>query len=92
MSNSGLMVGFICHVFPGTKPSEYMAIDPSPRAMNVDGRLAVQVLKALNPSPDDTDSSEGTDMAKRKVNMSRAKINKRDPYVQAAIKRRSLKL
>lgn len=84
------MVGFICHVFPGTKPSEYLQILPGPRAMNFDGRLAIQVLKAMNPSQEDIDSQ--TDLAKRRVSMSRAKINRRDPHTKAAIERRGLTL
>lgn len=90
MSNIGLMVGFICHVFPGTKPSEYLEILPGPRALDFDGKLAMQVLKAMNPKPEDLESDD--DLAKRRVSMSRAKIDKRDPHVQAAMKRRGLKL
>lgn len=83
-------MGLICHVFPGTLPSKYMRIPPSPRAMNFDGKLAVQVLKALNPNPDEGD--DGGDLAKKKVGRSRSKIDKRNPYTKQAIERRGLKL
>lgn len=68
-----------------------MKIPPSPRALSFDGKLAVQVLKALNPAPD-SESSEDEDVAKKKVNRSRSKINRRDPYTKQAIDRRNLKI
>ena len=67
-----------------------MKILPSPRALNFDGKLAVQVLKALNPNPEEGKDSE--DLAKKKVNASRRKIDRRDPYTKQAIERRSLKI
>lgn len=90
-SNIGLMVGMICHVFPGNRPSEYMGIPTGPRAMNFDGALATQVLKALNPNPDES-RKDDQDIAKRRVSMSRSKIDRRSPHVKKAIERRGLKL
>lgn len=72
-----------------------MNMPSSPRAMNFDGRLAVKILKALNPNPDavtDKDAAQDGNLAKSRVNVARSKIDKRDPYVKAAINRRDLKL
>lgn len=69
-----------------------MSIPIGPRAMNFDGKLALQVLKAMNPNPDEAKAAQDGNLAKRRVSMSRAKIDRRDPYVKQAIERRGLRL
>ena len=63
------------------------------KIQNLDHPESSCYLKALNPNPDAVkDAAQDGTLAKRRVNVARSKIDKRDPYVKAAIDRRNLSL